>query len=342
MDSLLGSIDPSVHMVEDLFQGKVGFVVLLNFPLTTLPERLVDGEKWTRAQWAQARLTQRFSRRVPADVQQKITEAVVAGERYVASYNLFMHHLLDEKGRRLWPKGSAAHQPLEPARRNPCRLCRCRRAQQAAHDRSGHGAHRRAEHSPRGDRQPSRGLESVTNQVTLAPVEEVEADAPAGRPLQADKLGEREPDRRYELLLSQAATQRLADPYSPSAKTLIERSFQFSREIPEEAVVRMLAEVCGSPLIKEVAKLAEQQLGRKLQPHDLWFAGFRPRGKFSEGELDALTRKRYPTAQAFESALPSILQKLDFAPDKAKFLGRAHPRRCVTRGRSCDAGHATG
>ena len=127
----------------------------------------------------------------------------------------------------------------------------------------------------------------------------------------------------------------MADPYSPSAKTLIERSFQFSREIPEEAVVRMLAEVCGSPLIKEVAKLAEQQLGRKLQPHDLWFAGFRPRGKFSEGELDALTRKRYPTAQAFESALPSILQKLDFAPDKAKFWAE-HIRVDASRG----AGHA--
>ena len=101
----------------------------------------------------------------------------------------------------------------------------------------------------------------------------------------------------------------------------------------------MLAEVCGSPLIKEVAKRAEKQLGRKLQPHDLWFAGFRPRGTFSEGELDALTRKRYPTAQSFEAALPSILQKLDFAPDKAKFLaepvelrGRVPPRSVVIPG----------
>ncbi len=335
MDSLLGRIDPSVHMVEDLFQGKVGFVVLLNFPLTTLPERLVDGEKWTRAQWAQARLTQRFSRRVPADVQQKITEAVVAGERYVASYNLFMHHLLDEKGRRLWPKGLRliSHWNL----RDEIRADYADAEGLSKQHTIARAMERIVEQSmpqavidnPRVDWNP------FTNQVTLAPGEEVEADAPAGMPLQPDKLGEREPDRRYELLLSQAATQRLADPYSPSAKTLIERSFQLSREIPEEAVVRMLAEVCGSPLIKEVAKLAEKQLGRKLQPHDLWFAGFRPRGKFSEGELDALTRKRYPTAQAFESALPSILQKLDFAPDKAKFLAE-HIRVDASRG----AGHA--
>ena len=33
-----------------------------------------------------------------------------------------------------------------------------------------------------------------------------------------------------------------------------------------------------------------------LIPSDIWYAGFKPRAKHSEADLDALTRKRYPTA----------------------------------------------
>jgi len=335
IDELLGSIDTSTHVVEDLFQGKVGFVVLLNYPLTTLAERLVDGDKWSRHKWAEVRLAQRFARRVPAEVQQKISEAVVAGERYVGSYNLYLHHLLDDKGRRLWPKGLRliSHWNLRDEIRadyaDPEGMAKQRTIAKAMERIVEQSIPQAVIDNPRVDWSP------FTNQVVVAPAPEVEESATATVLPTGEQLGAREPDRRYALLLKQAETQRLADPYSPSAKTLIERSFQLSREIPEEAVVRYLAEICGSPLINEVAQLAEKQLGRKLVPHDLWYAGFRPRGKIPEAELDKLTRKRYPTAQAFEADLPAILQKLSFSPDKAKFLAE-HIRVDASRG----AGHA--
>jgi hypothetical protein len=92
-------------VTEDLFAGKVAFVALLNFPLTTLEERLKEGPQWSRRAWAEARLTQRFSRRVPARVQQEIAKAMAAADLYIAEYNLWMHHVLTAKGERLFPSG---------------------------------------------------------------------------------------------------------------------------------------------------------------------------------------------------------------------------------------------
>ena len=43
-DELFAGYEPSAHICEDFFDNKLAFVVLLNFPLTTLEERLADGE----------------------------------------------------------------------------------------------------------------------------------------------------------------------------------------------------------------------------------------------------------------------------------------------------------
>ena len=104
VDPLFAQYDPSAHLAEDLFSNKLGFVVLLNFPLTTLEQRLA-AKDWSRQQWAEARLTARFARRVPAAVQQDITRAQSAADLYIAEYNVWMHHVLAEKGDRLFPKG---------------------------------------------------------------------------------------------------------------------------------------------------------------------------------------------------------------------------------------------
>jgi hypothetical protein len=69
-----------------------------------------------------------------------------------------------------------------------------------------------------------------------------------------------------------------------------------------------------------VARLIEKRLGRKLEPFDVWYAGFRPRGAYTEGQLDEIVRKRYPTAEAYEKDIPNLLQKLGFTKEKAEFL----------------------
>ena len=78
-------------------------MVLLNFPLTTLDERLQNGPNWTRRQWAEARLAERFSKRIPADVNLGISQAEAESGQYIAEYNIWMYHLVDDQGQRLFP-----------------------------------------------------------------------------------------------------------------------------------------------------------------------------------------------------------------------------------------------
>ena len=42
-DEAFAGYDPSAHTGDDLFANKLAFVVLLNFPLTTLDQRLAEG-----------------------------------------------------------------------------------------------------------------------------------------------------------------------------------------------------------------------------------------------------------------------------------------------------------
>jgi len=104
-DELFGGYDPAAHVLDDFFQNKLAFVVLLNFPLTTLDERLQAGATWSRRQWAEVRLAERFAKRIPANVNLDYAAASAKAGQYIANYNIWTHHLLDTQGRRLFPAG---------------------------------------------------------------------------------------------------------------------------------------------------------------------------------------------------------------------------------------------
>ena len=93
VDPLLAAYSPSAHITEDLFRSKIAFVVLLNFPLTTLDQRLKEGRRWSRARWALARLTGRFEFRVPAPLLQELGRVNSAAENYIDNYNIHMGSL---------------------------------------------------------------------------------------------------------------------------------------------------------------------------------------------------------------------------------------------------------
>jgi len=115
-DDIFAGYDPSAHFIDDAFQNKMAFVVLLNFPLTTLDQRLTEGPNWSRRQWAEARLTQLFSKRIPADVNLEIANAGAESAKYIAEYNVWMHHLVNDKGER--PTSALALGPV-PAVKSP-------------------------------------------------------------------------------------------------------------------------------------------------------------------------------------------------------------------------------
>ncbi len=105
LDERLAAWSVGAHVSDDLFASKIAFVALLNFPLTTLDERLARGTGWSRRQWAEARLAGQFQTRVPADVNARLAAAYSAAESYIAGYNLYMHHVLTPDGQRLFPAG---------------------------------------------------------------------------------------------------------------------------------------------------------------------------------------------------------------------------------------------
>jgi hypothetical protein len=129
-----------------------------------------------------------------------------------------------------------------------------------------------------------------------------------------------EPNTRYAKLLLTFQASRKVDPYSPTAPTLIARRFDENREIPEARVKQMFEQVLSSPLVPEVARVIEKRLGRPLEPFDIWYNGFRPRGAYSETQLDEAVSKRYPTADAYKKDIPSLLAQLGFSKERAEYL----------------------
>ena len=332
VDGLLDALDPSAHVTDDLFAGKVAFVVLLNFPLTTLDERLARGDAWSRREWAEVRLANRFARRVPAEVNQGIARAAARADAYIAGYDFFMHHVLSEEGERLFPKGKRLlshwnlRDELKSQYAEPGGLERQRVIAKLMERIVTQTLPAAVVNDPAVDWNP------FTNGVSPAPAGSLEAGEPRAKVEPA-----REPDTRFATILASFGAVKAADPYSPSTPTYIARSFELGREIPEAKVAALLEEVLGSPELRALGKAIAGRLGRPLEPFDIWYAGFRPRAKRSEAELDRLTRARYPTAEAFAKALPETLQRLGFAPEKARWLAE-HIRVDPARG----SGHALG
>jgi len=324
IDRIFAAFEPAAHLTDDLFANKAAFVVLVNFPLTTLQERIDQGTKWSRRQWAEARLAQRFSKRVPAEASQTITKASADGDAYIAEYNIWMHHLLDQNGKRLFPKGLRliTHWNL----RDELKASYADKENGLAKQRMIATVmdHIVMQTIPREViNNARRDWELYENRVWPAFGDFIEANAPpapANERFAATGPTPREPDTRYAHLLATYHAARTADPYSPTAPTLIARRFDENRELPEARVEKMLKDVLTSPLVPRVAKLIEQRLGRKLEPFDIWYNGFQPRGKYAEAELDGMVAKKYPDADAYHADMPRLLVGLGFTPERAKYL----------------------
>ena len=316
-DGIFAAYDPAAHVLDDFFANKGAFVVLLNFPLTTLEERLTQGPKWTRRQWAEVRLAQVFSKRIPADVNLAIAQAGSDTAEYIAQYNIWMHHLLDQNGERPFPPKLRllSHWNLRDEIKADYAdtqngLRKQRMIQQVMEHIVRQTIPQVVVNNPNVDWNPR------TNEVKPAAEKDSDSPAPAGLPLSNAP----EPDTRYAMLLKAFTAEQKADPYSPTAPTFIARRFDEEREIPEKRVEAMFEQVLASPLVPKVAKLIQSRLGRPLEPFDIWYDGFRPRGAYTEAQLDAIVSKKYPTAEAYQKDIPNLLVKLGFTPEKAQFL----------------------
>ncbi len=296
VDPLLSAFDAGSHLTDDLFQSKIAFVALLNFPLTTLATRLQEGEGYSRRQWAETRLANRFARRVPAAVQQKNAEVGAQASLYIDEYNIWMGHVLDA-GEKLFPadKKLISHWNLRDELKS---------------------AYADRDKGLRKQRVITQVMERIVTQtIPRAVINNPQIDWDPRKP-----AGEPEPNTRYAHLLAVARAAMEIDPYTPQTPTAIQRSFELGRELPEARVKGLRAEVLSSPIVGQVAAAIERRLGRKLEPHDLWYDGFKARASIDEAELDKKTRQRYPTPEAFKKDIPRILTQLGFDKGRAQLI----------------------
>ena len=316
-DEMFGGYDPAAHVLEDFFQNKLAFVVLLNFPLTTLAERLQDGATWSRRQWAEVRLAQRFAKRIPANVNLDYAAAAARAGQYIAEYNIWSHHLLDVQGRRLFPAGQRllCHWNLRDEIKADYADAQAGLAKQRVLQRVMERIVTQTIPAAVVDN-PGVDWNPLTNAVTPSGVQ----DADAGAVKSALGGDAAEPNTRYVMLARMFAAAREIDPYSPTARTQLDRQFSEELEIPEARVQAMLQQVLTSPLVVQTAQLIVSRLGRPLEPFDLWYNGFRPGSQYSEAELDALVASRYPTAAAFQQDIPNLLQRLGFPAERAAYV----------------------
>ena len=164
---------------------------------------------------------------------------------------------------------------------------------------------------------PNYDWNPYTNEVKPTTVKDFDE---AAEPAATTASNTPEPNTRYAKLLAAYRAVRKVDPYSPTAPTHIDRSFNEGREIPEARIKAVLEQVLASPLVPQVAKLIEARLGRRLEPFDIWYNGFRPRGAYTEAQLDEIVAKKYPTAEAYKKDMPNLLVKLGFSKERAEYL----------------------
>ncbi|MGC9365122.1 MAG: hypothetical protein ACP5FZ_11210 [Fidelibacterota bacterium] len=303
LDYLLANFSLASHVEEDLYKTKIAFFVLLNYDVRMLEEMIQTGAKWSRRQWAETRLAQQFTSRVPADAAQRRYEAYLKADDYISNYNIYMHNLLDAKDQRLFPEGLKliSHWGLRDELK----------AQYAE-----------ADGLPR-----QQMIYDVMRKIIRQEIPRVVINNPevvwniaTNEVSGAASDTSREPDTRYEMLKAIFLAEKAVDPYYPIYPTKIDRRFQRDREIPEEAVEQLFSKLLSSSEFQKTGKLIEKRLGRPLQPFDIWYSGFRSASGYSEKELDELVRAKYPTVAAFEADIPNILQKLGFEQETAEFI----------------------
>jgi hypothetical protein len=318
LDEILSAWDPLAHLADDWFANKLLFVVRLNFPRPSLAAKLSEGARWSRRAWAEARLAETASERVPAAAQLAASAALSRAESYIAGYNIHAACLVDGEGPLYAEdKKLLMHWNVRDEIKALYGQPGCERRQRAlfrvmeraidgsipaaAIDGQGFGW------NPWSNILSARAAGSAGGAVSAAGAAEAPSAVPDGT-------------RRYALMLDIAEAMRGIDAWSPDSPTLIARRFDDSRELSMEQVTGLLESLFGGDTFTLAAARVREALGRPLEAFDIWFRESGGGGRPDEAALDAVTRRLYPTAAAFEVDIPRILRALGFGDKEADWL----------------------
>jgi hypothetical protein len=306
IDHLFGGYNVYSHLDDDFYRNKIAFITVLNFPFYSLQEKTELGPRWSRQEWAYARLGDIYTARVPAELSQDYSKANTAANAYIARYNLFVGHLLDDKGETLFPKNLKllSHWNLRDEIKANYGTERGLEKQQMIYE----------------------AMKRIVSQEI--PQLAIDSDKVQWNPFKNKvfKDGkeiqfEQEADTRYRRILDCFNALRAMDVYYPeSMNTYIKRKFSGEMEIAQPEVEKLFTKLVSSPQVKQVAQLIKKRLNRDLQPFDIWYDGFKARSGVSQEKLDKIVKEKYPDVRALEKDLVNILKKLGFSDEKAAFI----------------------
>ncbi len=306
IDPLFSGYNPGAHLMNDLYENKIAFIVALNFPYFITEDKNSSGPNWTPLQWGYARLGDVFSSRVPSALVQLSSKVSAETDAYIADYNIYMGHLLNENGDKLFPENMVllSHWNL-------------RDEIKANYSNKVNGL----------DKQGMiyKVMERIVDQ--SIPKAVINSGKQDWKPVSNEVLvsgtkteSPSETDGRYQQILNTFHVYQALDPYYPTMNTAIQRAFSAGMQIPQPEVQKLFNEFLSSSQVQEVASIIQKRLGRELQPWDIWYDGFKARSSINEESLNAITEKKYPNAQALEADLGNILLKLGFTKEKAAFI----------------------
>lgn len=306
IDPLFAGFNPGAHLMNDLYDNKLAFIVALNFPYYTTEEKNQAAADWSALEWGYARMGDVFRSRVPSEVVQKASKVSAEGDAYIADYNIYMGNLLSKDNQKLFPEDMVllSHWNLrDEIKANYAnkevgyeKQALIYQVMQRIIDQS---IPKEVINSGEVDWNP------ITNEVL---VDGAKTDSRA------------EIDGRYQQILNTFHIYQEMDTHSPATPTAIERAFSVDMQVPQPEVEKLFIEFLASPQIQEVASIIKQRLGRDLSPWDIWYDGFKARSSINEEMLNSVTQKKYPDAKALEEDLDELLLKLGFDKQKAQFL----------------------
>jgi len=322
VDEIMGAYSPSSHLNEDLFANKLAFYVILNFPSFSLEEKINNADKWSRLDWAYARMGDLFISRIPAELLQNASVASTNADTYIADYNIYMGNLVNSEMKTSFPSDMIliSHWGL--------------RDELKSNYNTENGFEKQ---------------KTIYNVMLRIVKQEIPSEVINNGDYQWNPITNKmykdgketkftpEPYTRYEHLLHNFKALSAMDPYNPIYPTYIERAYDQSMELTREEIETLFISFITSPQIKEVSELIKSRLGRELEPFDIWYNGFTPRTNVNEEELNQITRRKYPNPQAFENDIPRMLQELGWSREKAVYIANK-----ISVDPARGAGHAWG
>ncbi len=322
IDDIFSAYNPMANFSDDMFKNKIAFIVILNFPNFTLEEKVNSGSKWTPEEWGYVRLGDVFTSRVDAATSQQINVALTNADNYISNYNIPMGKIIGDQFIQHWPSDLKliSHWGLrdeikanyaDPVNGYAKQILIFNVMRQIINQKV-----------PTEIYDNNYRWYPPSNGVYLKDIEVV---------------GTPEKNMRYQVLLNNFNAMKTADPFYPGYKNYIDRKFEGEYEISVQDCEKMFTSILSSMNVMEISKIISKRLGRKLQPFDIWYDGFKNRSTFDPHLLDSLTKAKYPNIEAFSNDLPNILIHLGFSPARAKEICSM-----VHVDPSVGAGHALG